>query len=195
MILLVALLAGLISGLLLAFFQKRAWQIPPLRHLWLVVVAVIPQIFAFDIPATRAKIPDSIVAVGLITSLAILLVFCWENRRIAGIWLLALGLILNLSVIASNGGFMPISPQTASHLLPAAALSKVEVGDRFGYGKDILLLPEKTNLAWLSDQFLLPAWVSYKVAFSLGDILVASGAFWLMLIQGKPLIPANLEKG
>jgi hypothetical protein len=155
--------------------------------LWLVMIAFLPQIFFFYIPATRSKIPTGIVAAGLILSQVLLLVFCWLNRRLSGIWLLALGLALNLLVISANGGLMPISPQTASALLPANVLAKLQVGDRFGYGKDILLTTEKTNLVWLSDRFLLPSWSSYQVAFSLGDLLVASGAFWLLSTQEKPL--------
>jgi hypothetical protein len=187
LILLVALLFGLIAGLILALYQKRVWQPPPLRTLWLVVIAFLPQIFFFYLPATRSKIPTVVVAAGLILSQAVLLVFCWLNRRLPGIWLLALGLVLNLLVISANGGFMPISPQTAAALLPANVLARLQVGGRFGYGKDILLTAGQTKLAWLADRFLLPAWSPYQVAFSLGDILVACGAFWLLFTQGKPL--------
>jgi hypothetical protein len=187
LILLVAVLLGLIAGLILALYQKRAWQPPPLRYLWLVVIAFLPQIFFFYLPATRSRIPTFVVAAGLILSQILLLVFCWLNRRLSGIWLLALGLALNLLVISANGGLMPISPQTASALLPANILARLQVGGRFGYGKDILLEAKKTNLVWLADRFLLPSWSPYQVAFSLGDILVASGAFWLLFMQGKPL--------
>jgi hypothetical protein len=191
MILLVALLAGLLAGVILALLQKQAWQVPPLRYLWLVVIGFLPQAVIFYIPSTRNGIPDWVVGASLIGSLILLLVFCWFNRRVAGIWILACGLVLNLAVIASNGGFMPISPQTASHLVPATDLAKVQIGSRFGTGKDILLLPENTRLVWFSDRFLPPAWSPYQVAFSPGDLLIAAGAFWLMLTQGKPLRPAN----
>jgi hypothetical protein len=187
LILLVALLFGLIAGLILALYQKRAWQPPPLCYLWLAVIAFLPQIFFFYIPATRSKIPTGFVAAGLILSQVLLLVFCWLNRRLPGIWLLALGLALNLLVISANGGLMPISPQTASALLPANVLANLQVGGRFGYGKDILLTTDKTNLVWLADRFLLPSWSPYQVAFSLGDIMIAGGAFWLLFTQGKPL--------
>ena len=115
------------------------------------------------------------------------LVFCWFNRRLSGVWLLALGLFFNLLVIATNSGFMPISPQTASQLVPHETLAALGSGDRFGT-KDILLLPEQTRLIWLSDQFLPPKGFPYQVAFSAGDMLIAAGAFWLMVTQGKTLV-------
>ena len=186
MILLVGLIGGLIFGLALALLQKRSWQLPALRSIWLVILAFLPQMVAFYIPATRREIPDLIAATCLILSQVFLLVFCWLNRRVAGMWLLALGLGLNLLVIALNGGFMPISPQTASRLIPEAVLAKQQIGSRFGWGKDLLLLPERTRLLGLSDRFLPPIWFPYQVAFSFGDILVALGAFWLMLTQGEP---------
>lgn len=185
MILITALLAGLAAGLLITRWQKRSWTIPQLRAIWLVIVAFLPQYFIFYLPATRALVPDGWVTTGLIASQILLLVFCWLNRHFAGVGLLAFGLALNLLVIATNGGFMPISPQTASHLIPEKLLQTLQVGGRFGYGKDILLTPEKTNLAWFSDRFLTPAWLLHPIAFSLGDILISAGAFWVMATQGK----------
>jgi hypothetical protein len=119
-------------------------------------------------------------------SLILLLIFCWLNWRVSGVWLLAIGLCLNLLVIVVNGGFMPINPDTARHLIPEAVLNTLQVGERFGYGKDVLLLPERTRLVWLSDRYLTPAWYPSPTAFSLGDIFIAAGAFWLMVTQGKP---------
>jgi hypothetical protein len=37
----------------------------------------------------------------------------------------------------------------------------------------------------LADRFLLPDWFPYKVAFSLGDILIALGIFWLLAKPGS----------
>lgn len=191
MILLVAILAGLVVGLLIARLQKRPWTVPPLRQPWLVIIAFLPQFFALYLPATRRGVADGLAAAGLILSLVLLLVFCWFNRWMSGVWLLALGLFLNLLVISANGGFMPISPQTAARLVPSGALAALEEGSRFGV-KDILLLPEQTHLVWLSDHFLPPAGFPYQVAFSLGDLFIAAGAFWLMVTQGWPLkAPGN----
>ena len=194
MILLVAILAGLVVGLSLARLQKRPWTVPPLHKPWLVIIAFLPQFFNLYLPATRTWGSDDLAAAGLVVSLVLLLVFCWINRRLSGVWLLALGLAFNLLVIAANGGFMPISLQTASRLVPPETLAAIENGSRFGY-KDILLLPEQTRLIWLSDHFLPPEGFPYQVAFSLGDVFIAAGAFWLMVTQGKPLeAPKNKPK-
>lgn len=162
-----------------ARWQKRPWQVPPLNHTWLVIVAFLPQFIAAYLPATRYSIPKGWAAAGIVVSQVLLLAFCWLNRRLAGMPLLVCGLAANLLVIAANGGFMPISPETASRLVSAETLQGIAIGNRFGW-KDILLLPEDTRLVFLSDCFLLPQWSSYQAAFSAGDILVALGAFWVM---------------
>ncbi|MGB8214506.1 MAG: DUF5317 domain-containing protein [Anaerolineales bacterium] len=187
MILLVAILAGLAVGLFIAHLQKRPWTIPPLRKPWLVIIAFLPQLFYMYLPATRTRGSNGLAAAGLIISLVLLLVFCWFNMRLPGVWLLTLGLVINLLVIAANGGFMPISRQTASRLVPPETLAALGNGDRFGY-KDVLLLPEQTRLAWFSDHFLPPEGSPYQVAFSPGDVLIAAGAFWLVAKQGKPVV-------
>ncbi len=187
MILLGSILAGGLAGFFYARWQKRSWSIPSFRYVWLIFLAFLPQFFAFYLPATRIWYPDSLAAFSLVGSQILILIFCWLNRQMAGIWILAFGTALNLLVIVANGGFMPISPGTAGHLVSQDTLQTIQEGGRFGYGKDILLLPENTSLVWLSDRFLLPGWCPYQVAFSGGDVFIAAGAFWLMLTQGQPL--------
>jgi hypothetical protein len=187
-ILLIALPAGLLTGLLAATLRHGRWEVPSLRFVWLVIAAFIPQYFAIYFPATRTHIPDPWASTGLIFSQVLFLVFCWLNRRLPGIPILAFGVMLNLLVMALNGGFMPISPQTASRLVPPDALATLTAGTRFGW-KDILLLPENTRLAILSDRLLPPSAFPYQVAFSLGDVLVAAGAFWLLAAGGFNLKP------
>ncbi len=96
-----------------------------------------------------------------------------------------IGTALNWLVIVANGGFMPISPETASRLISESGLADIQSGTRFG-AKDILLLPQHTRLEWLADRFLPPAWLPYQVAFSLGDVFIAAGVFWLLARQ-KPI--------
>jgi hypothetical protein len=185
LILLLALLAGGVVGWFVASWEKRPWQLPPLKYAWLAVIAFLPQWIAIYLPATRSRISDGWAAACVISSQLLLLLFCWPNRRIPGIVLLVIGLSANLLVISANQGFMPISPEIAGKLVSPEILQTIPLGSRFGW-KDILLLPEETHLVFLSDRILLPDWLSYQVAFSFGDITLAAGAYWAM--AAAPLI-------
>lgn len=182
MILLFAVVAGFIFGLGCAHWLGQAYQPPALKHIWLVFVAFLPQFIAIYFPNTREQISDEWASRILVASLIGLLGFAWLNRNLAGMKILFVGAALNFMVIVANRGFMPISPQTASHLTSAEIISEIPLGTRFGT-KDILLLPEDTHFEILADRFLTPAWLNYSVAFSLGDVFLAIGIFWLLAYQ------------
>lgn len=186
MILLLAILAGLLAGGLRAWYKRRVLQIPTLNLAWLVPIAYIPQLLAFQFPATGTRITDAFAAAALVSSQLLLLVFAWYNRHQLSFWVLGLGLALNLAVIVLNGGLMPISPATVDKLVPNAPPGSWETGKRLGIGKDVVLPEESARLAWLSDRFILPEWVPYKVAFSIGDIFIGAGAFWLLWSMAGP---------
>jgi hypothetical protein len=117
----------------------------------------------------------AVVPVSLLGFLA----FVWLNRRLPGMHVLLIGLVLNLAVITLNGGWMPISPETARHLPGGSPPDSAALGTRVD-DKSILLRPEDTKLEFLADRFLLPAIGSYRAAVSLGDLFIAAGAFWLL---------------
>jgi hypothetical protein len=179
LILLSALVLGLLVGLGWSRWRNQPYQAPALQYIWLVLVAFLPQLIVAYLPATHYLLPDWLAASSLSASLIVFLVFVWFNRRLPGMSILIFGLGLNLIVILANRGWMPISPQTANHLIGRDVLQSFSLGGRFGQ-KDILLLPQNMNFEYLADRFLLPDWFPYKVAFSLGDILIALGAFWLL---------------
>jgi hypothetical protein len=145
----------------------------------LVVVAFLPQLIVVNLPITRKLFSNWTVVVFMFASQIVLLGFVWFNRRILGMSILLCGVVLNLAVMAANGGFMPISPQTASRLVSKGELRDAQSGSRFG-AKDILLRPQDTRFEQLADRFLPPIWFPYQVAFSLGDVFIALGVFWLL---------------
>lgn len=182
MILLIAIVAGLAAGIARAWLGKRSFAVPNLCKEWLVLVAFAPQFFVFYLPATRAVISDQWVAVSLVSSQTILLIFAGLNFKQPGFFLLGLGLTFNLVVIVFNGGLMPISPETVEKLMAGSAANNWRVGARFGTSKDIILPVEETRLWALSDRFLLS--YPYRVAYSLGDVIIALGAFWYLWTLG-----------
>jgi hypothetical protein len=192
LILLVAVLAGLIAGLTRAWVHKIGLHIPDLHLVGLVPVAFLLQALAFYLPGLRSSLPIQWVSFSLVTSQALLLVFAWANRRLMGFWPLGLGLLLNLTVILINGGMMPISPETVTQLMPNAATNTWSIGTRLGVTKDLVIPEAQTTFAFLSDRFILPNWINQNpvgnaaAAFSIGDVFIASGAFWVIWSFGRP---------
>src|SRR5258706_1626334 len=183
MILLLALAGGLPVGMAWSRWRVFPYQTFDLRFVWLVFLAFLPQLVVLYLPNFRSGPNDSLSAACLIVSMLAFLGFAWLNRVVPGMSFLLLGLILNLTVIALNNGFMPISPHTASELISKQALQDFQAGDRFGT-KDILLLSESTRFEWLADRFLPPSWFPYRFAFSLGDVFIALGAFVILAWPG-----------
>jgi hypothetical protein len=183
-VLLLAIAAGLLVGVGWARWRGQPYHPPELQYLWLVFVAFLPQFIVVYFPVTRKLFPNWLVIGFLLASQIMLFGFVWLNRRIMGMPILLCGVALNLAVMTANGGFMPISPQTASRLVSEDRLRNIQTGSRFGV-KDVLLRPENTRFEWLADRFLLPTWSPYQAAFSLGDGFIALGIFYLLAKPGS----------
>ncbi len=184
MVLVTAVIVGLILGISRAWINKREYRVYDLKAPGLVLLAFIPQFLIFFLPATRSKIPENTASILFTISLVILIVFSFLNIRKTSFWPVTAGFLLNTVVILLNGGWMPISPQTAKKILPAGSVDALKNGQRIGYSKDILLPPEETSLWFLSDRLTLPEWINYQVAFSVGDLLIFVGIIWLLWSLG-----------
>jgi hypothetical protein len=179
MILTLAVLAGFLAALLRAGLNREPLQPPVLKGIWLVVLAFFPQWLAFHLGVTARLIPGGLAAALLVLSQLVLLFFVWKNRRQAGFWLLGIGVVMNLTVIAANGGLMPTFPEVVMRLAPGAT-GTWDVGERLWLSKDIVLPVSATSLPWLADRFLMPDWLPWRAVFSLGDVLIAGGVFGLL---------------
>jgi hypothetical protein len=186
LILLLAILAGILFGLIRAWLTGSSYQPLQLRYAWLVPFAVIPQYLVFDTLSRRLEVSDLLAAGVLVCTQGILLVFVFLNKNTNGFRILGFGLGMNFLVIVLNGGLMPISPETVSKLAVYLPAESVQSGIRYLGSKDVVLRPEETRLWLLSDIFLTPQSFPWKFAFSIGDVFIALGAFWSLWAQGGP---------
>jgi hypothetical protein len=176
MILLAVVLISLAVALLRGGDLRRLADVPITRG-WLLLAAFALQAYLVYVPAGKSEGPHDPSAWLHIATYILLLAGVWLNRRLPGmVWILA-GLLLNLVVIAANGGFMPITPEAVLKLGHADRVASLEAGQRVHLAKDILLPRNQTRLWPLSDVFVIALGFPLRTAFSLGDILVAVGAF------------------
>jgi hypothetical protein len=183
-IFLAAALVGLAAGTLRSRALKEPYMASELHGILLVLLAFIPQVLAFNVQPISSSLSSQVIPFILILSQLPLFVFVYLNIRKPGFWLLGLGLALNFLVILLNGGLMPISPELVTHLHPGLPAGFWQIGERFGTGKDIVLSIDQTRLYFLSDRLSLPDWIPYRVAFSLGDLLMSAGIVWLLSFLG-----------
>ena len=179
MILALAVILGLVLGLVRRGRGAVGIAGLPLRGLWLAPAALVlqvPLLRAPFCPADEVAVPQAL----FLLSHLFLLAFVWLNRQSDGIWFVWLGVLCNLAVIVDNGGFMPITPETLVRINPGASLEQCTIGYHYGFSKDIILAQADTRLWLLSDVLVLPAPFPWPTAFSLGDLLLAAGIVGLL---------------
>ncbi|MBC7238062.1 MAG: DUF5317 domain-containing protein [Chloroflexi bacterium] len=177
MILLVALVVSLLVALVRGGKLLNLANIS-LRLGWLALLAFAAQALVIYAPLPRGQGLLAPRSLFLLTSYGVLIVVILANRRLPGMCLIGLGLLLNLTVMVANGGFMPVAPEALAKAgLSGLALGQ-EAGARLRATKDILLPREMTRLWPLSDVFAIPP--PLGSVFSLGDLVLAIGLFVLL---------------
>jgi hypothetical protein len=187
MILTLAVILGLIASTI-RHRSETASQLASitLHAPWLALVALALQIPLLRTPFGPTQQVVAAQALFLLSHL-LLLTFVWLNRRLVGIQIVGLGVLCNLAVILTNGGFMPITPETLVRINPGSTLDQWTVGFHYGYSKDVILLAQDTFLWVLSDMLVLPPPFPWPTAFSIGDLLIAAGI--IVLLQGSVSVP------
>jgi hypothetical protein len=170
------LLLAPVAGLVLALAQGKSLldlQAPGLRGGGLVLVSVAIQLFViyFQLPAVLEPARGAAVLVAY----CLLLPFVWWNRRRTGMWLLGIGLVANLLVIAANGGHMPVTYEALVAAGRENLASSAASGTLVRFSKDVVLTPAETRLWILSDIVVIPRPFPIPSVCSLGDVLIALG--------------------
>jgi hypothetical protein len=140
-----------------------------LRAIWLFYVAIALQLAAFPpmfFPWTTA---DSVARPLWLASYGCLVAAAVVNRHLRGIVLVIAGMASNLVAVLANGGVMPTLPSAARGAghMGAAKYNSVTNAD--------------PSLGWLVDRWAAPDWIPLANVFSVGDVVLALGAFVLVL--------------
>ncbi len=152
---------------------------------WLAILALLLQMYVIYYPAERIQMERSLHATLLMGSYAALAIVVLVNRRIPGMPIIGLGLLLNLAVMAANGGYMPV---TREAIITTGTRVEDELppeGSRLSRSKDVLLSADQTQLWILSDVITAPKMPLARV-YSVGDLVVATGAFVLLQVAMVP---------
>lgn len=184
MILLVAALAGLLVALLRGG-TIRGLAFLPIQGRAVVLVAFLMQLPLLYFPAEKGSFHLNIERYLLLLSYLPILGMVWRNIGLSGFRAIGLGLLLNMTVMMANGGFMPIQPAVLESFGHQHMVTKMEPGYRVLHSKDLLLTREETRLWILSDVFAFDPPLLSPTAFSPGDVLIATGAF--LFIQSAML--------
>lgn len=175
---------GLLIVLSVAVFGGRLQALAAIRprHPSVVLLALALQVAAISVVPTW---PRPILVTAHLASYGLAGWFVFQNRRISGLPLIALGGALNGVTIALNGGTLPAS---------RAALARAGIDPTAGDFNNSAVLAHP-HLPWLGDIFAVPASWPFSNVFSIGDVLVLVGlAYGLHRICDSRLVPRRWHR-
>jgi hypothetical protein len=173
----VVVVAVLALTLVAATGHLRPLSVLRVRAVRLLVVSAAVQI------GTASLAPGSAVlrVVALVVTVLLVALFLGANLGLAGVPLVAAGLLLNVVVIVANGA-MPVSTTAAARAgidAPDVHLTEDPLREPLGDG---------TRLAVLADRIPVPA-PGWAQVVSVGDVLAAAGIGLLLLAGSVPPEP------
>jgi cell division septum initiation protein DivIVA len=160
------------------------------RAVGLLYAALGLQLLAFPAGLMPWAPGDRVATAMSLASYGCLVVATFLNlRRIAGTWLLGVGMALNLATILVNGGHMPAT---------ADALRAVGIVEHGVHNNSVTL--SHPALPWLVDRFAVPHPVPLAGIFSAGDLVIVLGAGALLWaatgarLRRRPAAPQEYPK-
>ena len=172
MIILVVLAVSIIVALLRG---GRLGNLATLNLRWrgIIILGFLIQVLIFSSFWQNLSETRALTQYGYIASLCLLVAALAANRHIPGMPLITFGFLLNFITIAVNGGYMPASYSAMQSTALAPLLPAQVSSNSIGMG------PE-TRLAFLGDIFAIPRGIPFSNVFSIGDVLIAIGAVYLI---------------
>lgn len=101
------------------------------------------------------------------------------NRRIAGIELVLIGLLLNAAVILANDGAMPVSAEALRAVGFYDFASRLRAEGQIGH---VELTAPDTRLRALADIVPLPSLPGFRTVASAGDFFIAAGTLVIFYV-------------
>jgi hypothetical protein len=148
-----------------------------LRAPWLFLVAIGLQVVAFPVAGLPWRTHETVASVLWLASYGLLVVAAVLNRRLVGVPLVAAGMLLNVAAIVANRGTMPVTYE-ALHEADLTATTHA----------NSTALPDPA-LPWLVDRWAAPDWLPFANVYSVGDVVIAIGAFVIVLAAMGVALP------
>jgi hypothetical protein len=146
-----------------------------LSHMWLAPAAFGLQLINYFLVPTRAQVYVTLVSYLLLLALAV------TNRKVQGVRLLMVGMMLNALVMGLNGGRIPVDIETGRAI--GMDVSELEEGVASKWAP----LVSESRLPFLGD--VIPLRFPIRRMVSLGDLIAAAGAFLLIQdLMGRRVI-------
>jgi hypothetical protein len=173
----VLIVALFVLGLLLVRPTRGRYR--GLLRLSLRARALVPVAFACQFAVLQGpELPGALAPTLHVLTYVAAAAFVWLNRSVAGLALVAAGAVANGVTIALNDGTLPADP---------AAQRVAGLADDGGFANSAVV--DDPVLPWLGDVFAVPSWVPFANVFSVGDVLIVAGAWWLLWSHTRPTRP------
>ena len=161
----VALVSSLLTGGRLRYIENFHLKALPLG-----VGAFVIQLLIFT--SRGESLLGALLPGVYVLTLLMLLAFLLLNRRVFGVPILLVGLMLNVLVIGANHGRMPADPQA---LVATGQGSHAEELVRDGTAANVVLMSDRTHLNLLGDYIVLPFLGDMGSAYSAGGLVALAG--------------------
>ncbi len=142
-----------------------------LRWIPLVGASLALQLLLFT-PFSKTSVVAFAVPELYVVSMLLLVAWVAVNWRVPGMALLATGLLFNTIAIAVNGGYMPVSPESAVY---AGKIGNYAT-EGLAVNNNSIATTSNVHLWFLTDIVALPHWFPLANVFSIGDMLIVAGA-------------------